>query len=194
MSAAGSSPAAGADPATSLRELFDLSFSQAPSTDHRDAETEKALSIRIGRDLHLLRLDEISGLLADPVLTPLPTPIRALAGLAGFRGTIVAAYDLRVLLGQPATSRPRWLARTAADPGVALAFDHLDGHVTISRQRESRQREFGEAGTPGKAGRADVAVADGTGSARAVVHVPSLLDAIRQQVAPIPNPLQESQR
>jgi chemotaxis signal transduction protein len=64
-------------------------------------------------------------------VTPLPGPVPALLGLAGFGGTIVPVYDLAALLGHPGPDRPRWLVLAAGAPPLALAFAELDGHVRV---------------------------------------------------------------
>src|SRR4051812_7736160 len=85
--------------AQGLKRAFDGSFAAAPQ--RRDADTEDFLAIRLGCDPYALRLREIGGLFADRRISALPSGIVELLGIAGFRGTILPVYDLRMLLGYP---------------------------------------------------------------------------------------------
>ena len=112
-----------------LREDFDSSFA-SPARRH-DAEHDELLAVRAGGRAYALRLSQTSGLWPDRPVTPLPSPIAALLGVAGFSGAIVPVYDLAALLGHPVPDRPRWLVLTAGSPALALAFHELDGHVRV---------------------------------------------------------------
>jgi chemotaxis signal transduction protein len=152
-----------------LRHGFDSTFAlarQPPSPPVVDL-----LAIRVDHDPYALHLSEISALVADGVITEVPSRARGLLGLTGRRGTIVAVYDLRVLLGYEGRSRPRLLAVTAADTTVGLAFDHFDGCVRVPREAIARQ----EAAQPGDMVR-EVVHLDGT--ARQVVQIPDVVNAI----------------
>ena len=116
------------DRVAALREAFDRSFAQAPSTEA--APLEHLLAIRIGADPYALRMTEVAGLFVDKKVTGLPGPVPELLGIAGFRGAVLPVYDLRMLLGCPSTGAPRWLVVTAVTP-VALAFDAFDGYVGV---------------------------------------------------------------
>ncbi len=116
--------------AAELRWAFDRSFAEAPA---EGAPVEDFLGIRIGPDPFAVRLAEIAGLFADRTATSLPSSITELLGIAGFRGSIVAVYDLRALLGYPVSEKPRWLI-VAAEMPVGLAFDAFDGHLRIPRK------------------------------------------------------------
>jgi purine-binding chemotaxis protein CheW len=113
--------------ADELRERFDRSFAE-PVRRH-EVEHVELLAIRSGGCPYALRLAQTAGLHPDRPVTPLPGPLTALLGVAGFGGTIVAVYDLAALLGHPVPARPRWLVLAAGVPPLALAFDELDGHV-----------------------------------------------------------------
>jgi purine-binding chemotaxis protein CheW len=111
-----------------LREAFDRSFAQAPSTEA--TPVEHLLAIRIGADPYALRMSEVAGLFADKKVTPLPSAVSELLGIAGFRGAVRPVYDLGMLLGCQRTGAPRWLVVTAVT-SVALAFDGFDGYVRV---------------------------------------------------------------
>jgi purine-binding chemotaxis protein CheW len=155
--------------AEELRRDFDRSFAAAP---RGDAEVlVDLLAIRVAGDPYALRLSEVAGLFADRVVTPLPSPVSELRGLAGFRASLVPVYDLRPLLGYPGAETLRWMVTTAGGTLLALAFDGFDAHVRVPRaalavaDTETRGPVREVARTP-----------DG---ARPVVHLPSVLEAIR---------------
>jgi len=112
-----------------LREEFDASFAR-PLRSHDDDQAE-LLAIQAGGRPYALRLSQTSGLYPDRPVTPLPGPLPALLGLAGFGGAITPVYDLSALLGHPVPDRPRWLVLAAGTPSLALAFHDLDGHVRV---------------------------------------------------------------
>ena len=86
-----------ADRVTELRDAFDRSFAQAPSTEA--AAVENLLAIRVGAHPYALRMAEVSGLFADKKVTRLPSPVSELSGIAGLRGAVLPVYDLAMLLG-----------------------------------------------------------------------------------------------
>lgn len=163
------------DRVAKMRDAFDRSFAEARPSE--PPPQEDLLAIRIGAEPYALRLSEIAGLFADRKITPLPDSVPALLGIAGFRGAIVPVYDLPVLLGHAAEETPRWLAMATSEP-VAFAFAALDGHISVALdalvpnaadERPYRHvRDF--ARTPELV--------------RPIVHLPSVLDAIRRRQAP----------
>jgi purine-binding chemotaxis protein CheW len=76
-----------------------------------------------------VRLDELGGLFVDRPITPLPSPVPQLLGVAGFRGAVVPVYDLAALLGHRRAGSPRWMVLTSGADAVALAFDSVAGHL-----------------------------------------------------------------
>jgi chemotaxis signal transduction protein len=112
-----------------LRADFDASF--AEPTRRHDAEHEELLAIRAGGRPYALRLAQTAGLFPDRPVTPLPGPLPALLGLAGFGGSTVPVYDLAALLGHPLPEQPRWLVLVAGAPPLALAFHAPDGHIRV---------------------------------------------------------------
>jgi len=113
----------------SLRADFDRSFTEPAR--RQDVEHVGLLAVRAGGRPYALRLSQASGLHPDRPVTPLPGPLGALLGVAGFTGAIVPVYDLAALLGHPWPDRPRWLVRVIGGPPLALAFHQLDGHVRV---------------------------------------------------------------
>ena len=119
------------DRVAELRAGFDRSFAEPPS--RHDDEFDELLAVRAGEQRYVLRLKQTTGLYSDRTVTPLPGPVAALLGVAGFSGTIVPVYDLGALLGHPVAEAPRWLVVATGAPAVALAFHDLDGHVRVAR-------------------------------------------------------------
>jgi len=112
-----------------LRADFDHSFSVPART--LDGEAVELLAIGVGGRPYALRLSQTSGLYPDRPVTPLPTAVPALRGLAGFAGVVVPVYDLAALLGHPTPDTARWLVLAAGTPPLALAFHQLDHHVRV---------------------------------------------------------------
>jgi len=110
-----------------LRHAFDFAFAAppAPWVEH----LEDLLMVGVGGSPYAIRVSAISGLFADRRITPVPGPIPELLGVAGFRGSIVAVYDLGALLGHGRSSQPRWLVLDSGSPTMGLAFDTIDGHL-----------------------------------------------------------------
>jgi chemotaxis signal transduction protein len=114
-----------------LRQEFDASFARAPAS--TELELQALLQVRVGELAVVVRLSELAAVHACPVPTPLPSASATLLGLCAVRGTLLALHDLGALLGSPRTSRhPRWLALCAADRGVGLALDEIDGYLQVA--------------------------------------------------------------
>ena len=153
-----------------LRHDFDRSFTE-PARRH-DEEHDELLAVHAGGRPYALRLSQTSGLFPDRPVTPLPGPIAALLGVAGFSGTIVPVYDLAALLGHPVPDRPRWLVLAAGSPSLALAFHDLDGHVRVpSRSIVTEAASDGSRGSL----RGMVPLAGGT---RPIVDLAAARDAV----------------
>jgi len=160
------------DRSAALRHAFDRSFAAPAQID--TTPRENLLAIRTGSEAGAIRLSEIVGLFADKKITRVPSQVAALLGVAGFRGAIVPVYDLHNLLGHPMTKTARWLVIASGAP-VAFAFEVFDGHLRISRDAIMRQ----EASEQTRRYVGEVArTQDGI---RAIVDLPSILDAIRTQ-------------
>lgn len=122
-----------------LRGDFDRSFAE-PARRH-DQEHVELLAIGAAGRPYALRLSQTRGLHQDRSVTPLPSPLPALLGLAGFAGTVVPVYDLAALLGHPGGGRPRWLVLATGSPPLAFAFHELDGHVRIQADAIVAERD-----------------------------------------------------
>jgi len=157
--------------AARLRREFDDAFARPPVLDQ--VGSTELLVIRVGPDPHAIRLAEIAGLHADRCITRFPGPLPELLGLVSLRGALVPVYDLRLLLGYTAASSPpRWMVVAAATP-VGLAFDQLEGHVTV--QAGAIVAEL----APGTGRTQPRDVVHGSNGARSILlHVPSLVNEI----------------
>ena len=153
-----------------LRDGFDRSFAEPPR--HHDTEYVEMLAVRAGQRRYAVRLSQTSGLHCDRPVTPLPGPLSALLGVAGFSGTIMPVYDLGALLGHPVAEPPRWLVVATGAPHLALAFHDLDGHLRLPLG--SIVAEPDGAGRGGCL-RGMVQLPDGT---RPIVDVPSVRTAV----------------
>jgi chemotaxis signal transduction protein len=162
--------------AAALREAFDRSFADSGQAATTQSIDESFLGIRVAEDPFALRLSEIAGLYLDRQIMPLPSPVRELLGISGFRGALAPVYHLGLLLGYPAGPPCRWLAVVRGDCLVALAFDLFETHLRIPADQ--------------------VAPADGAGTAglvqgliaaprpvRPIVDVSSVMQAIARRVA-----------
>lgn len=154
--------------AETLRREFDAAFARVAGRD--DTRVEDLLAIRVAGEAYALRLVECGGLFADRAVTPLPTAVPELLGLASFRGALVPIYDLRSLLGYPRGETPRWMVSAAGGTVVALAFDVFEAHLRV----ESASLAADDAPSQRHAPR----LARLAGGARPLLSVPSLLEAI----------------
>jgi purine-binding chemotaxis protein CheW len=115
-----------------LRREFDGAFAFPPAS--KVADVDSFLAIRIGADPYAIRVEDISSILPRQKISRLPSRQPTLLGLAGFRGRIVAVFDLASLLGYESRSKdPRWLIVSAHDRELALAFEELEGYVQVPR-------------------------------------------------------------
>lgn len=158
--------------ADELRREFDRSFAVVRGAEK--APVEDLLAITLGDDPYLLRMAGISGLFADRRVTPLPGPVAELLGVAGFRGSVVPVYDLRLLLGYPGGGTPRWLVLLDGKVPVGLAFERFDGHLQLPRTAITACSQVDAA-------RHVHQVADTADGIRPVIHLPSLLDVITRR-------------
>jgi len=162
--------------AAQLRHDFDRTFAEPSRT--RQAVSVNLLAIRLGGELYALHLSAVTGLFADKKLTRLPQAVPEFLGIAGFRGSVVPVYDLRVLLGCDAGAPPRWLVVAATHP-VGLAFDALDGTVRLPLDAVAPQGP-GESTRPHV--RELVRVAASDSPLRSLIDLDSVVASIQQRV------------
>lgn len=158
--------------ASELRQAFDRSFVEARHVD--ETVTDDFIAVHVGGNPYLLRLAEIVGVHTGKKVIAVPSPIRELRGISGFRGAMVPVYDLAMLLGYPRSSSAPWMAMAAAAP-LALAFETFDGHFRFPREAmASRPDSESQVYVRGII-RAD-------GRAYSVIHLPAAVAAIKERV------------
>ena len=169
MTSRGSTPAMRAD---DLRRTFDRAFVEAPRGD-APAEDD-LLAVTIAGDPYGMRLSQIAAVYSDRPITRLPGSPAVVLGVAGLRGSLLPVYDLRQLLGYAKAAAPRWLA-IIADAQVGVAFEQFDSHIRVPSRAIVAETGAGRA-----AGRRSFVrdVVHGSGYARPIIHLPSVLDAI----------------
>lgn len=154
-----------------LRADFDESFSLAPIRD--EARWSDFLAIQLGGDAYAIHLSQVGGLFVDRHITDLPTTMPGLLGLTGSRGSLIPVYDLRVILGYQLVGKPRWIITVMGSTPIALGFDEFHGHMrlplTAIAHDASHARRHVEQ------------VAQHSGRAHLVLHLPSVLDGIKDR-------------
>ncbi|HEX3774044.1 MAG TPA: chemotaxis protein CheW [Polyangiaceae bacterium] len=118
-----------------LRNEFDRSF--AIAVDDARVDYVDFLAIRLAGDSYVLRLSEVSSLHIDRRLTPAPSELSELRGIAGFRGVLTPVYDLGALLGYAATPMARWLCVARASAPIAFLFESFESHLRLAPERIS---------------------------------------------------------
>jgi len=113
-----------------LAEAFDRSFAEPA----RKIELggANALAIRVAQASFILPLDAVAFVARAPRIVSLPNGSSSQLGIAGIRGSLVTVFSLATLLGQDGASEPGWIATLAATRGLAIAFDELEGQVTLA--------------------------------------------------------------
>lgn len=158
--------------AAELRATFDESFTRA--VDLVTEPHDELLAIRAGHAEVALRIRETAGIIRCPTLTAMPSRNRALAGLAGVRGTLVAVYSLAELVGdEPGSSRQGWIVLCAGDRSAGLLFDDVVGYERVPASAIHRADE------PALGERAGAIVRIG-GLPRPLIGIPGLLESIHR--------------
>lgn len=115
-----------------LRRAFDEGFA-APAAGRACAGAETFLALRAAGESVAVRLNQVRGLLAGRRITPVPSRLEELLGLAGIRGKCVPIYSAAALLGHGKESREAaWFVLCEAAT-LALAFDGFDGYLSVPK-------------------------------------------------------------
>ncbi|HEV8701794.1 MAG TPA: chemotaxis protein CheW [Candidatus Polarisedimenticolia bacterium] len=175
-SRAGGHPPGLDDRAADMRRHFDESFALAPKTDA--PQSEDFLVVRIAGAPFALRRIEVSGLLAGRKPVKLPNACHEFLGIVGFRGLIVPVYSLRVLLGYPRHDNLRWAVLAASGDCLGLAFDEYEGYLRIPSSQVAASDQSGMLPQHVRD------VARHGESARPVLDISSIVDAIRRRIRP----------
>jgi purine-binding chemotaxis protein CheW len=163
-----------------LRRSFDEAFMEAVAETR--AQFDDLLAIRVRGDPYAIRLADIDGLFVERRIVPLPTPVPALLGLAGFRGQMVPVYELGQLLAYAASLEPpRWLVMAKAREPFALAFDAFDAQLHVDR---AQLQQLDDSLTPAYGRQASLlAGAVRTDLQRPIVDLPALVHVVESRVA-----------
>lgn len=114
-----------------LRQQFDRGFAEPPAPDK--PATFDYLRIRVGGEPFAVALAEVSSFHTDLRVAPMPSPVRALLGIAAVRAALVPIYDLRLTIGASTSLPARWSILVRSGLG-GFSFDGFDGHArTITR-------------------------------------------------------------
>ena len=111
---------------------------------------------------------------------PLPSPVAALLGMAGFRGQIAAVYDLAALFGYQRQTPPRWMVLSREREPVALAFDAFEAHLAVPMQQISLSNGTGTVLQDASRMYVDDVVRTDQ-VLYPIINLPSLLEDIRRQ-------------
>ncbi len=149
-----------------MRQSFDAAFAAPPAS--APTGLVDLLAITVAGHAYALRLNELSGVLCDRVVTPLPTSLRSLVGISASRGTLLPVHSLAYLLGHESAGGERWLAVLAGR--VALSFDRFDGHLRLEGGRIEAAR----------AERLVAGVVRTDGGVRAVLDAAKILDSLSE--------------
>lgn len=118
--------------AEALRRAFQARFAE-PASSPRVDELE-LVAVRAGERRLALRLSALAAVVPAPPVVAAPSASPSLIGLAVHRGEVVAVHGLADLLGG-ARGTTRWLALTAGEEALGLAFDELEGQRRIDPKR-----------------------------------------------------------
>ena len=161
--------------AAEMRRVFDRSFAAPARAD--DSGSVDFIAVRLAGDRYAIRVGEIAGLFLDIKVTPCPSPVRELRGIATFRGAMLPVYDLAALAGYPPVSDLRWLVTATGEP-VALAFDAFESHFRVSPDAVASGQDSIRNGLVRE-------VALGSDSAWPIIDIPSVVAAIKQRASTI---------
>jgi chemotaxis signal transduction protein len=161
--------------AAALRRAFDDSFASPPAS--KQENLEGLLAIRIGADPYAIRLSEVSGLMADPRIVAVPSPMPQLLGIIGRRGVMAPVYDLGGMLNYSSLSSARWMVLVGATHPVGFAFETFEAHVQVPAVALESLDEAGPGEGPD---RLDVqGMIQAAGAMRPVIAMASLMRRLR---------------
>lgn len=164
--------------AAQLKQDFDLSFALPPSS--APPEVEDLLMIRLGGDPYGIRLCDITEIITDRSIVPVPSVTPDLLGLTGIHGCIIPVFGLSSLLGyDPDPDSPRWMILCGAEEPIAFAFSDSDGYLRLP----SCALHADEAlVSPGEHTKYVTQVASTPNGARAVISMSLIMATIRNRI------------
>lgn len=174
-----SAPASASSKPEDLRRAFDRGFA-VPAGASEAGGAESYLALRAAGERVAVPLAQVRGLQAGRKITPLPSRLGELLGLAGIRGKCVPVYSAAALLGHGAAScEARWFVLCAGRLDaemLALAFDGFDGYLSLPKARTHAKPEADCA----REHVAEVLASDA--GARTVVDIASIMKTIERRV------------
>jgi len=163
-----------------MRAEFDRAFASPALPPVRDGA--RLLGIRVGGDPFALPLAGVLGLHVDRKIVPVPSSAPTLLGLASFRGALAPVHDLRLLLGYPARTPPRWLVLVAGATPLGLAFDAFEGQLATSLSPATTQ-EQPPPGAPARASELTCGLVQTGDAIRPLLDVAAVLAAVGSRPA-----------
>jgi chemotaxis signal transduction protein len=158
--------------ASELRADFDRAFTR-PLSDERESPLNY-IACRVGTESLAVSLSELSGLQRRGKIVPLRSPARGLLGVAGVRSRLMPVYRTSTLLGLSGGGQPeKWIAICGTDEPIGLALDELEGYLQASAADRSPRAHNDGSGAHLRE------LLSASGKVRPILHVSSLLEAIR---------------
>lgn len=117
--------------ARELREAFDRSYAE-PLPGEPPAQLE-LLIVRVAGARYAIRQGQVASVHAGIAIAPVPSPCRALFGIANVRGALMPVFDLAAALGRPVDAPPRWLV-VVRGSAAGLAFESFERHAHVTRR------------------------------------------------------------
>ncbi len=162
-------------PAELLRRAFDDAF--ARSTVERRQDAEPYLALRVAATPYAIAVRQIGGFAPARKIVPWASPLPAMLGITAVRGRLYPVYSIEALLAQSTNDEPRWLILCGGAEPVALSVAAFEGHVQVP---SAARFAVGDDHKHLRHVQELVRIFD---EVRGVIHVPSLLDAIKARVA-----------
>ncbi|VTR92559.1 chemotaxis protein : Putative chemotaxis signal transduction protein CheW OS=Actinoplanes friuliensis DSM 7358 GN=AFR_25675 PE=4 SV=1: CheW [Gemmata massiliana] len=162
------------DDVEQMRRSFDQVFA-APDPPPA-GERDDFVAVRVGGRPFALRVAELVRIEAGRKIVALPGGDPWLLGLAACQGKLIPVYSLELALGDRTTGENTWLGICGREDPLGLAFGALEGYFRVPRADVYGP---GEAGSQQNDAHRSVSIG---GALRTVVHLPSVLAAIRERV------------
>lgn len=166
--------------AVELRQAFDQVFA-APDV-VRTADLDDFLGIRVGGKPFALRVTELSRIEAVGKIIPLPGGNPWLLGLTNSQGKLVPVFSLELALGFERTvGECGWIAICDREEPLGLVFDSVEGYSRIART------DIVSSANGESSGKHDQQTIRSGGDLRSVIHLPHILESIRERILVHPN-------
>ena len=158
-----------------LRSEFDESFAHPARAP--DGASIGLLEVTVAGQAFLIRVSEVSAVYADKAISALPGAAPDLLGVAGFRGSVVAIFDLGLLLGLHGASSHRWVIQ-ARNEHIGFALESFIGHAQVPAGTLHATREPGATDTGQE-------VAQIRGVSHPLIELSSVVDRVKRRVSAV---------